>query len=335
MNDHGTYDVTSRVTEYNPVEYGKSQVTVKMASASGTNLVESEKFSSSYNILKDGVDKEAKQGETKIGDNKKVDFNVRLNDHGSYDITSRLTKYHEVNKYDHGARDFAKLTTIDRTIHLHTLRNSVSVPDIPQPKDGWAHTGLSAQLNDHGSMDATWQEHEADKFKKWELEVTGFNYYYQKTVWFRNASEKQYQDLVNAEVEKFGTKVNEWIKADRPPASVSVTPTVNDTEFVNRYNGSIVVRASWESSQAGQKGQVDYITHYAEYSYNEKAKCPDNVIRTVTKYRKVTYGRGKDKFNEEWKKMSLDTKLKQTANKSFTYNVNTSVWTITYDRIYW
>ena len=258
-----------------------------------------------------------------------------MNDHGTYDITSRLTKYHEVDKYGHGARDFAKLTTIDRTIHLHTLRNSVSVPDIPQPKDGWAHTGLSAQLNDHGSMDATWQEHEADKFKKWELEVTGFNYYYQKTVWFRNASEKQYQDLVNAEVRRFEAKVNEWVSEDRPPASVSVTPTVNDTEFVNRYNGSIVVRASWESSQAGQNGKADYITHYAEYSYQEKIKCPDNVIRTVTKYRKVTYGRGKKKFNEEWNKMILDTKSKQTVSKSFTYNVNTSVWTITYDRIYW
>ena len=184
-------------------------------------------------------------------------------------------------------------------------------------------------------MDATWQEHEADKMKKWELEVTGFNYYYQKTVWFRNASEDQYQSLVNTEVSKFETKVNGWVSADRPPASVSVTPTVNDTEFVNRYNGSIVVRASWESSQAGQNKEVNYITHYAEYSYKEKARCPDYVIRTVTKYRKVTYGRGRNKFNDEWNKMILDPGLKQTASKSFTYNVNTSVWTITYDRIYW
>ena len=335
LTPYGSYDLQTRKTTYNPVEYGKSQVTVKMASASGTNTVKSEKVSSSYNILKDGVDAEAKQGETEIGDNKKVDFNVRLNDHGSYDIISRLTKYHEVNKYEHDSTSLAKLTTVDRTIHLHTLRNVVSEPSVPQPRDGWAHTGLSAQLNDHGSMDATWQEHEADKMKKWELEVTGFNYYYQKTVWFRNASEDQYQSLVNTEVSKFETKVNGWVSADRPPASVSVTPTVEDTEFVNRYNGSIVVRASWESSQAGQNKEVNHITHYAEYSYKEKAKCPDNVIRTVTKYRKVTFGRGRSKFNDEWNKMILDSGLKQTASKSFTYNVNTSVWTITYDRIYW
>ena len=328
--EEGTWDVTAGNVVLKEVKDGP--VTVDHTHVKDVVKKVNVKFGRNIGTV-DAAASWAKQGE--VGQNESVDFSVSLNDHGSYDVNSRKTKFREINQYKHGSTSLAELTTVDRTIHLHTLRNVVSEPSVPQPRDGWAHTGLSAQLNDHGSMDATWQEHEADKMKKWELEVTGFNYYYQKTVWFRNASEDQYQSLVNTEVSKFETKVNGWISADRPPASVSVTPTVNDTEFVNRYNGSIVVRASWESSQAGQNGEVNYITHYAEYSYNEKAKCPDNVIRTVTKYRKVTYGRGRKKFGDEWNKMILDTKMKQTVSKSFTYNVNTSVWTITYDRIYW
>ena len=328
--EEGTWDVTERNVVFKEVKDGP--VTVNHTHAKDVVKKVDVKFGRNIESVDEAANW-AKQGE--VRQNESVDFSVSLNDHGSYDVNSRKTKFREINQYKHGSTSLAELTTVDRTIHLHTLRNVVSEPSVPQPRDGWAHTGLSAQLNDHGSMDATWQEHEADKMKKWELEVTGFNYYYQKTVWFRNASEDQYQSLVNTEVSKFGAKVNGWVSADRPPASVSVTPTVNDTEFVNRYNGSIVVRASWESSQAGQNGEVNYITHYAEYSYNEKAKCPDNVIRTVTKYRKVTYGRGRKKFGEEWNKMILDTKLRQTVSKSFSYNVNTSVWTITYDRIYW
>ena len=328
--EEGTWDVTERNVVFKEVKDGP--VTVDHTHVKDVVKKVDVKFGRNIGTASDAASW-AKQGE--VGQNESVDFSVSLNDHGSYDVNSRKTVFREINQYKHGSTSLAELTTVDRTIHLHTLRNVNSEPSVPQPRDGWAHTGLSAQLNDHGSMDATWQEHEADKMKKWELEVTGFNYYYQKTVWFRNASEDQYQSLVNTEVSKFETKVNGWVSADRPPASVSVTPTVNDTEFVNRYNGSIVVRASWESSQAGQNKEVNYITHYAEYSYKEKARCPDNVIRTVTKYRKVTYGRGRNKFNDEWNKMILDSGLKQTVSKSFTYNVNTSVWTITYDRIYW
>ena len=328
--EEGTWDVTERNVVFKEVKDGP--VTVDHTHVKDVVKKVNVKFGRNIGTV-DAAASWAKQGE--VGQNESVDFSVSLNDHGSYDVNSRKTKFREINQYKHGSTSLAELTTVDRTIHLHTLRNVVSEPSVPQPRDGWAHTGLSAQLNDHGSMDATWQEHEADKMKKWELEVTGFNYYYQKTVWFRNASEDQYQSLIDTEVSKFESKVNGWVSEDRPPASVSVTPTVNDTEFVNRYNGSIVVRASWESSQAGQNGEVNYITHYAEYSYKEKVRCPDNVIRTVTKYRKVTYGRGRNKFNDVWKEMSLDSGLKQTASKSFTYNVNTSVWTITYDRIYW
>ena len=336
LNDHGTYDLQTRKTTYNEVMTDKTKVKVDLTNQNGTNLVKEEVSARAYNVeSKDDVDRQVKFDQQKVGLNEKLDFSVQLNDHGTYDLQTRKTTYNEVNKYDHDAKDLAELTTVDRIIHLHTLRNVISEPKVPQPMEGWANTGLSTQLNDHGSFDAVWQEHEALKMEKWYLEVSNFNYYYQKTVWFRNASELQYQKLVNDEVGKFNDKVRIWVDGDRPPGSVSVTPTINDTEFVNRYNGSIVVRASWEFSQAGQTDVANAVLHTADYSYREKIRTPDGVLRAVTKRREVIQGRGRKMFAAKWNEMTVDSGLKQTASKSFTFNVNTSVWTITYDRVYW
>lgn len=281
----------------------------------------------------DGSQPDPYHREEKVNFEKSLE--VRRTEEGSWDVTERDTEHKEVVVYGHELEDLAKIGTVDRTIHLHTLRNVKSEPDIHDPEDGWAHTGLSTQLNEHGSMDATWQEHEAKELKKWELEVTHHNYYYQKTVWFRNASEDEYKDIVDKEVIAFNNKVRKWVDDDRPPANISITPSVNDTEFVNRYNGNITVRATWDLSQAGQEGEADKLLMEAYYNYRERDMTPDRVVRTVTKYRKVTQGRGKKLFNTIWNEMSLDTELKQTASKSFSFNVNTSVWTITYDRTYW
>lgn len=241
--EEGTFDVTTRRTRFNPVTAaatvnynGDTHPVESVAEWSGRNFVE---------IPSDLA-----------GDvNKDVSVSANANEHGSFDVTSRITQYRTVTKY---ARDpMASVRSTGWNDLEEILHVSNSASPVSQMVAGSGESiRMDATLNGHGSIDVSWRKKTAENFLTWSAELdTGYDFI--RTVWFKHATRSDYERLFKSEASDFKAKCKSWTTSDHAPSSTSVTPTVTDEEYVERFSGSVTMRASWSGESAGNDGDPE------------------------------------------------------------------------------
>lgn len=132
VNDHGSYDYTSRRTVYNPVG------PLVVGTATGPMKTVEVKF---------GKNNVSAPHET-AGQNQDFSISATMNDHGSYDWTSRKETYHPYGP--------VVVASINGTLKSTEIKSAYNQSSVAKETGGQnVDISASASLNSHGSFDWT------------------------------------------------------------------------------------------------------------------------------------------------------------------------------------
>ena len=211
---------------------------------------------------------------------------VRATDEGTFDVTDTKTTELEQSR---------AVVEKQRTTHgLVTTTTNKAVRTVVDPLlnigESFTKTLTPGACHDTVHREVTV---DASDYRKWEAEVS-LNHLYSKTVWFENATESQYKQLITDLQNLADNQETTWVARHRPPSSIRVSPEVRHTE-VDRFDGQVNFTASWSPQSAGQTGSTDDIF---VQKINEGYEI-DNKSRYIRSYNTYTAcGRGLKKLEQ-------------------------------------
>lgn len=323
MTEEGTFDVTTVDTEYSPVSAGPTRV----QNGGTTHPIESVSDWSGRNWTSGPPSSSG-------GTNHDVSVNVSANDHGSQEISVRETVYRHVTEYSGTSMASAVSASWGDKEEFYHVANAPSPPREVRASSGEA-IRMQASLNGHGSLDVSWQKRTAEPYLTWEAEVdTGYDY--TRTVWFKHATRNDYKSLFDKEAKSFKDKCKKWCDSYHAPQSTSVSPQVNDEEYVERFSGTITMRATWSGESVGNVGDSEKpeIVNVWFDCDNEGARHAgvnkDGDVKYYASKNDYHFvkrvGRGWKSFHQVYN--TLMTGKRGQPHVSVDINPNTLVWTI-------